>query len=999
MSQTDLSLSEAKKYRTQLLDKINQADAEYNTLLETDPIGAAKKFQEVRFMLQGVGEFDSQINLLKDRAKAKLADGSFLTEDIQTIGGSLPTTSDGITAKISSFLTSIDDQQYDLTTGLDAKTRGDIAFTRDQEKDARLAELFGSENVKTEKILGAPVRFVRNQSGTWVAVDEFGFSPKDIIDASGQAAPIAGSIGGAFVGTLIQRSPIGTSTGSASGYGLLASVQDGIYNAVTGSGPGLLDAIPERMTEGAAGMAFEYPFLKVTAPIGMSLAKGRKGKITKRQSNIEKYENYLKTQGYDVSLARIAAGGSAKTEKRLQTAQKLPNWMIGRDVLDSAKRLERIKDDSLSFVQKGDAMYGDTLKVLQEERQALEGILSQYNREMAQSVRVQVDDELRNFMRAPKQDKEEAGAYLFSQLRGTKEAANKIKNETYNPHWERADSMGISVDPIKVAERIEKQYFSRIFRNPKLQAEIDQLRKRPENAKRIETINNILQREGLAEKTITRLNLEKQNLEQLSGPLTLRQLDDLVKQFQEAFPESGLVGAPTKQQTAGRAAQTIKGFRDEILAENNLLDSWNNATSVYRQRLGFEEQQLGALLKETLGRSDLTGSQIVSKIISDPRIAEDVLNATALLDPANAQKVAYSLQRSYFDQIGLTGRKTGDLNQFNFDSDVVKRLFAFDKKGNPNLIYGERMVKKLEQLRGAINKADVDYSKISRNELFELESVLTENSINELTGKIIGRLKVQKEIDLFKNNALLDAASLGHREAIERAAFPEALWSAPPEKVRKILGKFGTKDQEMMRGDYIEYFFAKYPPKSDSAWGDVVLWDGDQFLKDAAKKPAIIANLRAATSDKFVDDIIAASNVMQTIRNVPVPLESNIATGAVNQTGAKIFAPFRTIMHAGKHRIAGAAYRLQRSKLFEKYLGNIGKKDLSPEQYETEMNKLLLGMFSASQGVEALLKTGRYDPGWASNIGQILGTVPKETLEYREKFGTEREPDLEEAIK
>ena len=998
MANTEASLAALKQLRADLANRANQIGGEYESLLQTDPFGAEKKRVEGVGLIQGIGEVDQKIQEYQDKVFSELETGDILTRNIREVGGNVPTDSRQITSVLSNALSIAFDEPVDLTTGVDAKTRGDVAFARDQDKEIRLKEN-GYEPVRTVNVLGSPVRIVRDQSGKLLAADEIGFSFKDVIDGIGQVAPITGSILGGIAGAATFRTPLGASTLSATGYTAAASAQDAIYRSLTNTGPGFLDAIPERATEAAIGFGVEYPLTKAMAPIGTAIVRSKKGVQPERQALLEKDEAFLKSRGYDINLSRIAAGGAQKQEKRLQLAMELPTYQVGKDVLYGAQRLERLKNSYLTPVQKQTALYQDTIQQLRHERDMLEGTLSLYDKDMAKLVRMQYDDEIYNLINRPQQDRTAAGDYLFSKLKEGEKKATALKDELYTPFYQKTEDMGLLADPIEVAKAVEGQYYSQISRNPALQSKIDDLRARPVNAKKIQKIDELLQKGGLSAEDVDALNLEKQRLQQLSGPLNMRQLDTLVQEFRDAVPDTGLVGAAVPKRVAGKASQTIQGFRDDLYRKAGIYDEWSAITPVYQQRLGFEEQQLGSLLRETLGRSDLTGSQIIQKTLSDPRITQDVLRAVELADPDKAYGVALSLQQSYLEDIGLGGRLSRGVSDFDFDPEIVTRIFGFNKEGQPNGIYGERMVQKLQSLKEAVKKADVDPSRITQADLVALEGTLSQNSIDDLNAAIIQRLKEQKKLDDFKSSSLMDAASKGHREVITAGEFPEVMWRSNPEAVKKMLGKFGPKDQAMLRADYIEHFFGRYPAKESSSWGNTTLWDGKKFLDDIRKKPSIESNLRAVVGDEFADDIIAASNVMQVIKRPSTVGNRTYGGGVVSPSGYQGFLSLGLIINPVKNRIAGAAYRVQNGKLLKDYLKTFRNKELTPEQAERTTNVVMGGLISSSQGIQALTQSGKYDPQWSTALGQLFGTIPQEKLEYRQKFGTQTEPEIEEAIK
>jgi hypothetical protein len=990
MSNTDLSLLELKRTKADVLSRIQQLDAEMTQLGQTDPIAAEKLKEQAIPLFSGLDEIDSLSKSLTDKLTSKIADGSFLTEDLETVEGSVPTTPEAISQKLKSGISTLLDADVDLESGLDSDTRFGLAFKTDDNKAKYLADKFGPENIKTLNVLGSPMQLVKDESGKWKATDEFGLSLKDAIDVSGEIFPMISSGVGGAGGLALSKTPSGATVGSAAGYTFGAALQDQIATAFTGTGPSFLEAIPERATQGAAGMPFEYIPMKLLSPIGMGVARSKKGFLSERQALLEKDEAYLKSRGYDISLANIAKGSDEKTLKRLQLASKLPNYQIGKDVLYGAKRLEAIKNSALSTAQKSGVMYDDTLKALAHEKEMLEGTLALYDKDLARSVALQYDDEIYKFMSRPRQDKTSAGEFIFNEIKAGRSAANKIKDEVYTPFYQKTRDMGLSVDPIEVAKAIEGQYYQDIVRSPQLKAEIDRLYQRPKNLKKIEKIDKKLENSNLSEDARQNLLRQRQSLESLSGDLDAKQLDTVVKIFREAVPEGGTVGGTTKEIAAGRASKTVSQLRDQLYADNGLLDEWNYATNVLQQRLGYNEQQLGSILRETLGRSDMTGSQINETILSDPRIVGDVLNAVSLAGPEKAFQVAGKLQQAYLEKIGVASRRKGFVDKFDFDPEIVTRIFGIGENGKVNPIYGQNMVKKLENLQDAISKAKIDPSKIDISDLQELQGTLSEDSVKKITNIIIEKGKTTKKLDEFKNNALLNGAMNGHREAIERGEFPAAMWAAKPDMVRKALSKFGSKDQEMLRGDFIEHFFGRYPADQSAKFGDANLWDANQFLKDASKNPSIIANMRAVAGDEFTDDILAASRMMDLVKKPTVPFEGKVAGAVINEGGVKGYINPMTYIRPFKDRFAAAAYRVQNGKPFKKYLKDIGRKELTPEQMEQYTQGIVNGVLATSQGIQALTQTGKYDPEWSADLGKLFGTIPKETLEYREQFGVER---------
>jgi hypothetical protein len=119
-------------------------------------------------------------------------------------------------------------------------------------------------------------------------------------------------------------------------------------------------------------------------------------------------------------------------------------------------------------------------------------------------------------------------------------------------------------------------------------------------------------------------------------------------------------------------------------------------------------------------------------------------------------------------------------------------------------------------------------------------------------------------------------------------------------------------------------------------------------------------------------------------------------TGVVTQdtkkgVAARLFAPVQTIFSMVGDRAVAAMYR---SGDLMPMLKKIGQKELTPEQYDKEMSKAA-GLLLTSNGIQALLETGKYDPEWSYQLGRTVGALGKEALQFKETYGFEEKPQLQ----
>ena len=1001
MPTIDSYVKELGGIRAQAVNQIGQVEAEYNQLLQTDPVAAAKKAEEAQFLLSNYDSLVAEEEKSKAKLKAMIGNGSFLTPKRMVSKGNadevleseklLPMDENQYISALNEGLSTLLGGEVDLDSGVDWETRFGLAFKTGENKEKYLQEKFGPENIQKIDISGKTVTILKDPtSNKYTAIDEFGVSPKDLIDAAGEVIPTVGSIAGGAIAIptvgATTKSPFSVAAFSAGGYTAAASLQDQIASIITGIGPNLFEAIPERATEAMVGMPIEYGTMKIGKALGTTAARVKNGHISERQQMLENSQNYLKGRGYDTFFAEIAAGGDQKTINRLRLAQRLPKYGIGRDVEVSIDRVKLLQDANVPPSLKGQALYQDTIKTLNDESKVLNEVVGMYDKALGQQLKAKYDTDVYKMLSRPNQDKEGSGAYIFSELKSAEKKANDLKDVVYKSFYNKANQSGVEFDPIDVAKSIEDEYHESIVRSPTLQKEIDNLYQRVKNTKRMSVIDKQLSSSKVTPNQVEKLTREKSNLTALSGPLQPKQMDDLVAIFREAVPEGGAVGGTRKEIAAGRASKTISQVRNEAYKSAGLLDEWDNARGVLQQRLGFEEQQLGSILRESLGRSDKTGRGIIDDVLTQPRTASDVLNAIALKGDDARLQVAMNLQQDYLQKIGFGSDVKSRAKDFNFDPDMVKTLFGFSPAGKQNDVYGERMVQSLNRLKKQIEIENLDASKITADDVYALGSAFSDNERTAILRNISSKNKVAQDIETNKNNVLLKIAGNGHREAIDRHEFPQALWSAPSGVIKKTLAKFGPNDQKMMRDDYVEYFFTQYPPANGVGPKNVQLFNGPKFLGDIKKQPKIEENLRAVVGDEFVDDMINVANVADVITKVS-PERTGLKGGmALSTSGARPWTSIETLASPVKARIAAGMYRAKElHPLFKK----LGKKEISSEEWDKAANTSLKYALGTSTGVQALLQTGKYDPLWAAELGNVLGAGSPERLKYEREQAEE----------
>lgn len=953
---------------------------QYQQLKEADPLGAEKIFSKAEALNNLIPEYDKVEQDLVGKIEGSLKNGQYLKE-------AQDFSENGIAQTLSKNISAVVGGNVDMQRSVDPDTRRSLAFMSGPTQDEFLAQQFGPENFKTVNIGGEAVRLVKQQDGTWVPTNEMGATSSDMWTVAGEAFPTLMSIAGNVAGAALMKSPTGVAAGGAAGYALGGSVQDAIVKEVFKSGPGFIESMPERVAQGVVGGGIELGTTKVLAPAIRGAATAIAGKQNRMATRMRVAEDELRQQGVDIRFAQLSSGGDKKITQRLAAAERLPNWQLGRDVAVARQRIASIEDAMRTGMEAPQALRQQAVDVLRNERDAAASVVGLYDKKAAEAIAKGYDEKILQAQTAPGRTIPQAGKYLWQELKSAEARANNIKNEAYQAFYEKANPV-ISADPIQLAKSIEKQYLSSPVRSAEMDRALAELRMRPANAQRIKEIDAALAKNPEPD-IASNLQYERASLEQLAGPLNAQQLDNYVQIFRDAAPDQ-IVGAATKKRAAGNAADAIQAFRDDLYRKNGLYNDWAQARAVYENRMGFQQQQLGSIMKNTFGRSDLTESQLIHQSLSDPRTLQDVLSAVQIGDPGRLPQVRASLQSAYLEKIGLANRNGRAIKDFDFDPDIVRSLYGDD-------LQGRLMAMRLGKLRDTVKRYGVDASKITQDDVAELGKYISEKNANEVTENIAKRVKAQQDLERVQREALLKVADKGHTEAITREKFSEALWNTDPKRIAKIMSKFGPEDQKLIRGDFAEYFFQRYHQQTDIG-DNVIPWNGRMFLDDIAKDKSIYRNMEAVLGPETATKLRAASEATLVLERKAAGVEGIKGGMVLTQNQQKGYLQARPIIDMFGHRILAAQYKA--GQLIP-ILNRLATKELTPDQWNKTMFYGLMSTATSAKGFEAMLGVGRYDPEWSAYIGQNLG-IPQlgsvlgmgesmqEGIEYRKEYGKER---------
>lgn len=955
-----------------------------------DQLGAAK-MSKALLDLKALSDVNkNKIQTQRETIKSKLADGRFLTDDLTEIGATLPTDSKGIYQKASKYLSAQLGAEFDYTAGSGFEERKNLAFIRPENKQEYLSNKYGPENVTTVTLMGNPVTLIRDEQGKFSPVDEFDTTLMDFVDASGEVAPTIGSLIGGAASAIASRSPAMTATGSATGYTLFGSAQDQIARNLFKVGDNFINSVPRRATEAAIGVPIEYGTLKLGRPIVTAIGKAVKGQTTERAKLLNKAEEIFAESGYKTNLAVIGGGTLESQNKRMRAAQRLPNSALGRDIMVGTQRIKRFLDDNIKPGELKGVLSDDAMKLLRAEHQLLVDHISIHNKEIGMSLKNLLDEQTRRMVTDPTFDPASAQKYLYSVVEQSKVAAQKAKDAIYTPFYQKANQ-AVSVNPKELADVLEAEYISGVNRPKAIQDFINNIRQRTRN-EGIKTELEVKLRNGeIQPEFIEETQREINRLREISGPLNAQQLDDTYRELRDLAPTGPLAGSGEGQlkRKVGTVSNSFKEFRDEQYRRAGLWDEWRAASEAMDNFGQFTQGTLSGILEREVGGAvKMSSEEMANFILKNPERIQEVFNVIGRNNPQNLTPFMGSMQSMYLQKIGLAGKSRGATPGFTFDPQTVRYLY-----GHENPRKGDLMVDKLEKLQQYFKAQKLDPSKVTRTDVANLEMTFSKDSIDKLVGEIGKRVDAEQKLETFVKNTLLKDAELGHVEAISRAEFSKALFSARPDQAKKIFSKFPAREQKSMRDAYAEYLFSKYPGSPDTTIGRYDLFDGETFIRDIKQNPQILENVKAVLGDDFAKTMVAAARLEPITQTTTSPSRMRI-TGVATQgdsageaVKARAFAPIQAIADMIGDRKTALLY--SSGKLLP-LLRNISQKELTPEAYNKAVNTALISSLFTAQGLQAALSMGKYDPEYSSKLGSWLGTMGKKQLDFEAEYGMEK---------
>lgn len=1026
-------LNQSQARMEQLAQEGNKLISMHKALKEQGEIVEATEFYNAandRFV--EIEQINQDFNTKRQELASLIENGDIILPSRR--GGAPLIENSDVTLAYSEALSALTGREVDLSSGLGYALRRELSFEPREKWEGILQRRFPDKQVFTMNVGNSPVTLVEQEDGKLIPIDEMGFSMKDITaDLAGDVIPFLGGAGVATIAGAAGAGAIPITVLSAAGYIGAAALQDAVI-----SEENAIDRMPERGFEGVIGMPIDLIMGGIGRyAIGRPATKAFKGKLPAHVAEMQQIGQRLKAKGVidNDSFVRVMRQSKADRDRLLLAASRNPDSVLRRDLDSTAARVELYLNRNRRQGELPDNFWQQAAKTQQEAYNQQANFVRMFSDEVAAA-----EEKARNVLvrqafggqltrQAPAE--ETVGKYVRATIDEGKNNTKRIKNEIYDPFWKKTDNRPeLLTDPKDFAKELRTVFNQRTDRPSALSKLIDEIDDRPVNAIKLQNaqsklakIESRLQDPNIKDAQLRGLNqqkemLEKQisDLEAISGPLSPRQLHEYQLRLSQMAEMGELAGSDAtlaKQQAKrlyGVARSRLNRVFDQIDPDTGKIYSveFEAANRAHQNFLQYRQGQRSAALEEVLGETVKTDRQVASFVYQDPQNARNILTTAMRDDPTNFAKLQETMQAGYLKRIGLTGRRVGSKNEFDFDEGMVKTLFSRPNPNSPTGFdesAGDLAVKRLRDLQAQFKRLNLPPDAISEYEVSKLAGALSDRSARDMTDAIRRRVEAVAKMEAEKSAILLQSGVRGYKDAISLPDFPRAvLDKADVNTTKKIFSRLTSKEQDALRKETFGEFMNRYPGHGESNAGGFRLFDGQKFLSDMGENlnSQLAQKAKLIFGEDVFNELVDVARILPAA-NLPQPNMAPLVSGVISVDGgipsATTYGGIRGIFSMVGDKYITAKYRMGKPQ-FMQFLKEYRLKQFDPLEADKLMSQSFAATISTQNGLQALFQTGKYDPDWGYALGSVLeGVLPSGTLENRqekkdfvEEFGRKGSP-------
>jgi hypothetical protein len=601
-------------------------------------------------------------------------------------------------------------------------------------------------------------------------------------------------------------------------------------------------------------------------------------------------------------------------------------------------------------------------------------------------------------------DEDALGKTLLQFLNDAEEKAVQIKNETFNKTFGLANNAGFSISPQELLEqvsRIRREEFSKGAANDAAAKSVEARLFKRANSNQLleEALEKANKYEEVGKLVPFELQKEIDDLASMSGPIDAFEFDRWIREMRDSRPDE-MAGASTKDQFSGKIATRMSEYRRSLFDQYNTTmpdgtsvnigKLYDDAVNVYNQRMSFERNLLGRVLKEDSGETKMFPREVVSAVMSEPTKIQNVINAIRQYELQDPQKAGIAdslikqMQAVYFDRLGF-GRPGVNVSSVKYDRNMMRELWGGS---------ADRIMKSMDELTASMKTlkagANITYDDVAR-----MSSALDEKTRKNVIKQIALRNQAEQKLEALQSSEIFKLAKKGDFKSIDPDALSKSILSesstaSDVEKIMLQLGKMSTSARNLYKGDFMRALLQSFPGgASPSGAPYTPMFDTDAFVK-AWQSPVgkstfrrkletvlgkndaqflyDLANVYNANTIKNVKDSEFLRATTGTGGNVSVYLAHGIASDTRNRINA-------TLLTIGSKR---------------KSLVTALAKNSLPGQVDNVYRQMLKDAFTTRSGLMSLANQASNDEEFSSYLIELGNQFIQDDEELSRIMGEER---------
>jgi len=476
------------------------------------------------------------------------------------------------------------------------------------------------------------------------------------------------------------------------------------------------------------------------------------------------------------------------------------------------------------------------------------------------------------------------------------------------------------------------------------------------------------------------------------GDLNFENFDDYIKAFNDARPDNA-VGGTTKDALGAKVSSELSKLRRGIYSNfnainpdgtiSNLGDEFEKATNLVKERIAFEGNALGRVLKEVVGEQATTPRDIVSSVMKEPFTINRILQATKQLeldDPAQAgitNKLQGMMQLQYLNDLGM-GSKKGVVF-LDYDQGILDSLY-----GNKAAAAARGLDSINDKLR-VLKSANVP--EMTLTDLNELSSALSKDARDKIANGIIKRDVLQQEEKKLVTSAVFKQASKGNFENIDPDLLSQSIFSSKsPAEVSlamKRLSQSSPEARNLFKGDFYRNLLDKYPggtPAIAAPYTPLRNFDTTKFLADYNEGDSLLAKkMEVVLGKEGAQRLYDFAKVWQGAKITNVKQAKANARILGTPSRATFVVPVTPILSYGSNRYLAAMLATGSERYGLR--SALAKGSLAGDMNDVYV-KTFNRMFATREGMEALIHQTSSDPEFSVELQRAV-------KEFEEKEGLE----------